>query len=223
MHSHLIPGIDDGAKTIEESIHLIKELKQLGFEKIITTPHIHSDYYKNTPEIIRTGFESLKQELLKQKIDIEISIAAEYFIDEHLESLIQNDEELLTFSGKHILVEYSTFSPPMNGLDIIFQLVSKGYQPILAHPERYLYYESQLDEFERIRNTGCELQVNLLSLTDYYGKEQRKLGIQLIEKGWVNFLGTDLHRKSQLKYLSETTNSKLLNIFDERLFKNVQL
>ena len=131
IHSHLIPGIDDGASTIEESITLVKHLVSLGYEKIITTPHIMRDYYPNTPEIIRTGLTTLKTALQNAEINVKIETAAEYYIDDYFETLLADNTELLTFSDNILLIEFSTFSEPANAMDVIFQLRTRGYQPVL--------------------------------------------------------------------------------------------
>ena len=222
MHSHLIPGIDDGAKNIEASISLIRELSNLGFQKIITTPHIMSEYYPNTPKIIQAGLSNLKTALSKTDIKIEITAAAEYYIDDHFEKLIQSNASLMSFSDNFILIEFSTLSPPANALDIIFQLKTRGYQPILAHPERYVYYANQFEKFEKIKSLGCNFQVNLMSLTGYYGSQQKKLAIQLLKAEMVDYLGTDLHRASQLKELNNLDKG-ILRLLKKMKFKNIDL
>ncbi len=224
MHSHLIPGIDDGAKTIDDSILLIQRLKELGYKKIITTPHIMSEYYPNTPEIILSGLETLKNALKKAGINIEIEAAAEYQVDDAFEALVQSKERLLTFSKNNILIEFSMLSEPVNALNIIFQLKTQGYQPILAHPERYLYYANRFEIFEKIKSMGCSLQVNLLSLAAYYGSEQKKLGVKLLQSGLVDYLGTDLHRESQVKSIQSVLSSKRLRkLIKASQFRNFEL
>lgn len=223
MHSHLIPGLDDGAKTVEDSIALIECLQKLGFRKIITTPHIFKEYFSNTPEKIRAGGEALQKAISDRGLNVQLEFAAEYFLDEYFAELLASDQELLTFSDKRILIEFSTFSPAMNVLDLIFQLTSKGYKPVLAHPERYLYYDNQFEQFEKFKEMGCSLQVNLLSLSDYYGKAQRKLAIRLLEADLVEFMGTDLHRISQVEKLTDFKDRKTYKLLETTLFKNVYL
>ena len=176
LHSHLIPGIDDGAKTLEDALAMIEQLVNLGYKKIITTPHITGEYYPNNPEIIKSGLEKVKKALKEKDMTIEIQAAAEYYLDDYFEKLLTEDAELLTFSDQRILVEYSMLSEPANGYDLLFQLKTRGYQPILAHPERYLYFEKKIEKFEQIKALGVDLQINLLSLAGYYGKEQKRLG-----------------------------------------------
>lgn len=222
MHSHLIPGIDDGAKTIEDAITMIQRLKDLGYRKIITTPHITGEYYPNTPEIILNGLAQVKTALAEKEIDIEIEAAAEYYLDDYFEKLLNDNSKLLTFSNNHILVEFSMLLEPANGFDLIFQLKTRGYQPILAHPERYLYFDKNFKKFEEIKSLGCEMQVNLLSLSGYYGKEQKKLGIKLLQAGMIDYLGTDLHRASQLKSINQI-DSASTKLFRTTQFKNQNL
>lgn len=221
FHSHLIPGIDDGAKTVEESVELIRGLIDLGFSRIITTPHIMGDHYPNSAATILSGLEVVKTALKEAQIDIPLEAAAEYFVDEYFEKLLAQEERLLTFGDNYLLIEFSTFAAPSNFQDIIFQLKTKGYQPILAHPERYLYFAKEYDKFEKLKSLGCYFQVNLLSLTGHYGKGQKKLAIQLLNSAWVDFLATDLHRKGHLEKLKLVRKDKTVaKLLDKIIFKN---
>ena len=221
FHSHLIPGIDDGAKTLSDSIAMIKGLSDLGFTRIITTPHILGDYYPNTPEIIRTGLQKVKDGLKKARIDMPIEAAAEYFLDDYFEKLLEDNVELLSFGDKYILVEFSTFAEPQNEVNIIFQLKASGYQPILAHPERYLYFIDQFDQFEKLKAGGCLFQTNLLSLAGHYGESQKKLAVKLLKAGMVDFLATDLHRIGHLDKIQEVfQNRTLQQLLERTTFKN---
>jgi len=211
MHSHLIPGIDDGAKTVKEAVHLVKRMSELGFNKLITTPHIFQDYYPNTPENIIAGLNELNLALTKANVDMEIEAAAEYFMDDFFEEKLNQDAPLLTFGQRHILVEVSTMAESNNLLDLLFTLQTKGYQPILAHPERYIYYQDRFDIFKKMRDAGCSFQVNLLSLAGHYGSAQRKLGVKLIKAGLVHYLGTDLHRERHLEKIIQAYHDKQIN------------
>lgn len=224
FHSHLIPGIDDGSKSVEDSVNMIRGLQEIGFSKIITTPHILGDHYPNTPEIIRAGLEKVKKGLEAAKIDLSIEVAAEYFLDDYFENLLKTDVELLSFGKQYILVEFSTFTPPNNAFDLIFQLKTRGYRPILAHPERYIYYTKQFDQLEKLKNAGCLFQVNLLSLTKHYGDAQKKLGIRLLKAGMVDFLASDLHRMGHLKQLEKVFKDRTVRKLLERTtFRNKEL
>jgi len=141
MHSHLLPGIDDGSPDMDTTIELIREMQNLGYKKIITTPHVMWDMYRNSDEIIRKKQQEVNEELAKQGIDLTIHAAAEYFLDEHVEELLQKKKPLLTVSGNMVLAEFSLAFPALNIKSVLFDMQMQGYQPIIAHPERYIYLE----------------------------------------------------------------------------------
>lgn len=192
FHSHLIPGIDDGAKNLEDSIVMIRRFKELGYKKLITTPHVMSDFYKNSPEIILKGLESVKQELQKQKIEIEVEAAAEYYLDEALEEKIKTNS-VLTFGDNYVLFELPFIAEPPNLASIIFELQTNGYRPILAHPERYSFWYNDFDKYHELTEKGVHLQLNILSLIGHYSPETRKISERLIDEGLITFLGSDCH------------------------------
>lgn len=208
MHSHLIPGIDDGAKTLEKSLSYIREMQTLGFKKIITTPHIMGDHYPNTAEVILAGLNDIRNALVKENNPIEVNAAAEYYVDEFFIDLLDNNVPLLTLSNNKVLIEFSTFAPPSNAFEIIFRLIAMGYQPILAHPERYVYYVDNFNIFHEFVNKGCSFQVNILSLIGHYGELQKKIGHRLLSNKLVSYLGTDLHNGGHAKLLSKSLKDK---------------
>lgn len=210
MHSHLIPGIDDGSKTMEESISLIRSFKELGYKKIITTPHIMSDYFKNTPEIIKDGLLKLREELKKQKIEMEIEAAAEYYLDFDFTDKIQH-EKLLTFGKNYLLFEVSYLNEPDNIDAVIFELQTSGYNVILAHPERYPFWGNNPARFETLKDKEVLFQININSLAGHYSPGAKKVAEKLIENGMVNFIGTDCHHANHLKYLEEALCSPALH------------
>ena len=209
MHSHLIPGIDDGSKTMEESLHLIKRLADYGLRKIITTPHIMSEYYRNTPEIITMGLEDLRKAVKNEGISIEIEAAAEYYMDEIFLEKIKNGEEVLSFGDNYILVETGFINKPQMLLEIIFQLEMAGFKPILAHPERYQYLIADKGLLQDLTDRQILFQVNLLSLTGFYSKPVKDFGEMLIETGQVKLLGTDCHNPRYLDMMETLPKSKL--------------
>ena len=209
MHSHLIPGIDDGAKTIEDSVALIKTLHELGYSKLITTPHIMSDYYKNTPEIINAGLEEVRKALVTENIPIEISAAAEYYIDDGFLQKLE-EEKLMTFGDNHLLMEISYINPPDNLKQIFFRAHVLGYKPILAHPERYPFWYNNFDEYRSIRDSGVLLQLNLNSLTGYYGPDAKKTGEKMIDLEMIDMVGTDMHHTKHINSLRSCLNQKYL-------------
>jgi protein-tyrosine phosphatase len=190
MHSHVLPGIDDGAQTPEDSIELVKRMMDVGIKKIIATPHIMADYYRNTAETINASLTILKTELEKEKIDIVIEAAAEHYFDETFETRI-NEGKLMTMGDNYVLFEFSFISKPPNAVQIIQKLKELGYKPILAHPERYPYMDN--DQFRNLRDVGLSLQLNTISLTGYYGKDVKKLAEKLIDDQLVDFISSDMH------------------------------
>ena len=210
MHSHLLPGIDDGAKTIEDSIHLIRSLNELGFKKIITTPHIMSDYYKNTPEIIHKGLDEVRVALKREKIPVSISAAAEYYVDDGFVKKLET-EKLLTFGDNYLLFEISYINCPENINEIIFRMQVLGYKPIMAHPERYPFWYSNFDQYKHFRDNGVLLQVNTNSLGGYYGYEAKKIAEKLIDNEMVDLLGTDTHHLKHIQGLQKCTTEKYLH------------
>lgn len=218
IHSHLIPGIDDGSSSISESLELIIELKKLGFEKIITTPHIHPRY-PNTPEDIAKGLAQLQKSLLDHKIDIEIEAAAEYYIDESFIDHLVRGESLLTFGDRMLLVECSFINKPLFVDQAIFDIQNSGYQPILAHPERYKFLEGSMNWLMELKAMGVLFQVTLGSLSGYYGAMPQKMGMQLLKKGMIDFLATDIHRMAMFPLMKKGLEMKEV----QRLIKNGSL
>jgi protein-tyrosine phosphatase len=202
MHSHLVPGIDDGVISNEQSLETIRKLMDLGYEKFITTPHIMSDTYPNNPTIIREKLSSLNGFLRSSGLNIEIEAAAEYYLDEYTMRAVSEREEMLTFGKKYLLFETNYLSEPYVLKDFIFQATSKGYQPVLAHPERYQYMT--MEKAQDLVDRGVLLQVNVLSLSGFYMKGAQKMAEKLIEKKMVSFLGTDCHNPSQASALERS-------------------
>ncbi len=225
MHSHLIPGIDDGAPDIETSLKLIGGLHSLGYKKIITTPHIMWDMYKNTREIILERLEWLRTTVKEAELDIEIDAAAEYFLDDHVAGLLANNEPLLTVSGNMVLVEFSMAYPSHSLKGILFDMQMQGYQPIIAHPERYIYLDQNKGFYEELKDIGCLFQVNILSLAGYYGKSVQELAQYLMKKEYYDLVGTDLHHFGHLEALSSrpALAAQLKKLLDSGKIKNFEL
>lgn len=209
MHSHLIPGIDDGAKTIEDSILLIKELQALGFRKLITTPHIMSDYYRNTPENILSGLAAVKEAIAAEGIAMELEAAAEYYIDDGFVRKLEN-EKLLTIGDNYLLFEISYINCPDNIHDIIFRMMVLGYKPIMAHPERYPFWYADFSQYQKFHDQGVLLQLNTNSLSGYYGIDAKRTAEKLIENGLVDLLGTDCHHMRHIEGLHRGLKEKSL-------------
>jgi len=214
IHSHLIPGIDDGARDMSSSIKLIEELYLLGYRKLITTPHI-SNMFPNSKKIILDGYNELIKELIKRDIWIEIEVGAEYYIDDYFETLLES-EKLLSFGKEnYLLFEFSYFTPPNNLEDLIYEIKLKGYQPVLAHPERYLYWHNSFQKYQELKEMGVLFQLNLNSIAGYYNEDIKRVAQQLILKGMVNFIGTDTHHMKHIKSLKRSLSLS----FYKKIFK----
>lgn len=201
MHSHILPGIDDGSDSIETSIELIKGLKDLGYSRLIATPHIMWDMYRNTPDIIRRKLDEVRTAVQKEGIDIQIDAAAEYFLDENVEDILKIKQPLLAVSNNKVLVEFSMAFPALNIKDILFEMQMQGYQPVIAHPERYSYLLRNKEFYDELRDTGCLFQLNLLSLGGGYGKTVLELAQYLLKNNFYSLAGTDLHHDGHLHEL----------------------
>lgn len=214
MHSHLLPGIDDGSPDLDTSIMLIKGMMEMGYKKFITTPHIYPDLYPNTKETITHAHALLIERLKQEQMDVEIKAAAEYFIDDLFAERLAQKEELLTIHKNWVLIEISFVSPPGDLNENIFNLILNGYQPVLAHPERYGFYYNQPDVFHRFKDQGCYLQINLLSLLGYYGKSAQETARMLVKEQLVDLVGTDLHH---VRHLQAMNNPHLMAEIDALL------
>jgi len=204
LHSHLIPGIDDGAKDLDHSIKLIKGLKELGYQKIITTPHTMSDYYKNTPEIILEGLKIVRDQLNVLNIEIEIEASSEYFLDQHFMKLIEQDR-LIPIAGEYILFELSFMTEPKLLGEVIFQLQLKGFKPILAHVERYTYWHQNYEKFQELKDKGVLFQLNINSLTGVYGESTKLAAEHMIEADQYEFIGSDCHHEGHIELMKKAS------------------
>jgi protein-tyrosine phosphatase len=201
MHSHLLPGIDDGSPDIETSLNLIHGLIDLGFKKLITTPHVMLGMYPNTRDIVLEKYEILKKSVNDSGIQIELGVAAEYFLDDNLKKLLANKEPLLSFGDGLVLVEFSMASEPIDFKELLFDLQMQNYQPVIAHPERYVYHERNKEFFEELKIAGYLFQLNIMSLAGAYGKTVNELAKYFIKHQYYELAGTDLHNMHHLDHL----------------------
>jgi protein-tyrosine phosphatase len=203
MHSHMLPGIDDGSPDVETSVQLIQGLINLGYSNFITTPHVMEDLYPNNPESIGNAFNALKSGIDDPVLAKKFRFAAEYLLDGNVDMLLEKKEPLLTIKDRLVLVEISFASPPLHLREILFQLQISGYQPVFAHPERYGFYHQNPKEYAEIKATGCLFQSNLLSFSGYYGAAVKQAAEYLVQKGLIDLLGTDMHHEKHLQNLQE--------------------
>ena len=201
IHSHLLPGIDDGAATIEDTTMLINGLEEIGFKKFITTPHIMGDVWKNTSAGISEKLASTVTELKVHTINTRFTAAAEYMMDSEFWELFKK-EPLLCLKDNLVLVEISYLNPPIQLYDILFELQVAGYQPVLAHPERYnFYHDPKLGDYKKLKKAGCLFQMNMLSATGYYGERVAKTVDLLLKNGLIDFIGSDVHHNRHLEFM----------------------
>ncbi len=223
MHSHLIPGIDDGAPDMPTVIALLEQMAGLGFRKIITTPHIMADLYKNTSQIIRQGEAEVRKAIKKAGIQLEFQAVAEYLVDEGFSPLFKK-HEIMTFGNNYVLIELPYYSPPQNLSELLFELQVAGYNVILAHPERYVYWHNQFSKLEELKNRNIFFQLNTISLSGYYSMPTKKLSEKLIDAKMIDFLGSDLHSFQYFKLLEKTLyEPALLKLINSGMLKNQEL
>lgn len=197
IHSHLLWGIDDGARTFEDTLRLTKALQSFGISQLITTPHIIEHVWDNTRNIINTKKTETLIELEKNHISIPFRAAAEYMMDDHFVQLFKTGD-LLTLKDKYVLVEMSYINAPIQLYSILFDLQVAGYIPVLAHPERYLFYHQNFEEYHKLKRAGCMFQLNLLSTVGYYGEEITQITEKLLQKGMYSFVGSDVHHNNHI-------------------------
>lgn len=202
IHSHLLPGIDDGAQTIEDTFSLVAELRNMGFEQFITTPHIMKSVWENTAQGINAKLATTIQDFENKSIALPLKAAAEYLMDANFMELFKS-EPLLVLKDNYVLVEMSYINPPIQLYNIIFELQVAGYQPVLAHPERYTFYNHNFKEYEKLRNSGCLFQLNLLSTIGYYGLDVAKTAEKLLAKGMIDYVGSDVHHENHIAGFSK--------------------
>lgn len=198
IHCHVLPGIDDGAKDVSTSIELLKKYAALGCPKIIATPHTMGGIYDNTPETIAAA----RAQVGEDTSGIDVSFSSEYMLDDNFNELLHGNR-LIPLKEKFLLVEISFFQPPMNLYEQIFEIGTRDFRPIMAHPERYAYYHNSMDVYKELKTKGCLLQLNALSLTPHYGEAVQKTAFKLLEAGLYDFIGLDTHRMDHLQKVEE--------------------
>ncbi|WP_109852916.1 tyrosine-protein phosphatase [Aquimarina sp. AU58] len=222
IHSHLLPGIDDGVKTIYQSGYILEQFENFGFKKVITTPHIMQDIWPNSSQTITGTFKKLKEVLIPLGISkIELQASAEYMMDDLFYERIKNND-ILPLHQNYILVEMSTFAPPINLNEILFEIKLAGYTPILAHPERYTFYQDDLKKYDELKASGFLFQVNLLSISGYYGDQIKSFAKKMIDQGYIDFTGTDVHNYHQLEVLEKGFDFKIAKKITSLMKNNIE-
>lgn len=223
MHSHILPGIDDGAPDIEASLHLVRGLMGLGYKRLVATPHIISDIHPNTPETIEAAFQQLSVALAENQIDIPVSYAAEYMLDENFLNML-GEGELLCIREQIVLIETMFMDTPPNLEHILFQMQTHGYQPLLAHPERYHYLDKSFSRLNPFLDRNCLLQCNALSFVGYYGKREQEMALRMLDAGIIDYIGSDMHHNRHLKNMQLfTVPAKVAKQLEALNYKNLEL
>lgn len=219
IHSHLLPGIDDGAVVFEDTLALVQSLQSIGMSQFITTPHVMNKVWDNTPENIMLLADQTIVELKKNKIEIPFRAASEYMMDQEFIQLFQTGE-LLTLKDNYVLVEMSYLNAPIYLFEMLFDLQVAGYIPVLAHPERYTFYHNNFQEYEKLKKVGCLFQLNLLSTVGYYGQSITKVADQLLKKGLYDFAGSDVHHSKHIAFFEEKVKVKEVEVLKEVIGNN---
>lgn len=220
IHSHVLPGIDDGAKSNKNSIFILTEMKKLGFKKVITTPHTIKNVWDNSKLDIENAYAKLKTDFPDETEGLKLGVASEYFMDENFLDMFQS-EPLLTLKDNYVLVEMSYLNAPIQLFEILFELQLKGYQPVLAHPERYTFYHTHFETYEALKKAGCLFQMNLLSSVGYYGKDVSIAADKLLGKGLIDFVGSDIHHENHIKAFENKIIIKNKDAFEKAIKGNV--
>lgn len=220
IHCHVLPGIDDGSPDTDTSVQLIRELNSLGIEKIIASPHVAAVEFPNTPETLSEAYGNLQTAMKDNGIEIPVTHSAEYRIDEELPEIISAGK-LLPYPDKYILIENQWLQEPWNLEEVIFDLQIKGYQPIFAHPERFIYYHNNPKRLKELHDK-LPFQINMLSLSGYYGKPIQKFAESLVAEGFCDFLGTDTHAQRHIDALREYLSTKTALKHREQTLKTLK-
>ena len=225
IHSHVLPGIDDGSPNTDVSIALLEAMKSWGIDSIVATPHIAEESFENTPQSIKKAYDKLSVRMIDMAMDMNVKFSAEYRIDNRFRKMLE-DDELIIMPNNYLLIENSFVQPPIDLKNIIYELQLKDLKPILAHPERYGYYQRKKEIYEELFESGCEFQINLLSLAGYYGDREKETALWLANKGYISFVGSDLHHFGHVEVINKFLRSKEYPSIAERvapLIKNNQL
>ena len=222
IHSHILPNIDDGSKSIEETSILLEEMALLGINKCIATPHTMPNVWDNSSDFIQETFLNTKSNLPKNLDQMLHRVSSEYMMDETFIERLQN-EKLLAIKDNIVLVEMSYLNPTVDLKNILFQLQIKGYTPLLAHPERYLYYHNSKQDYFRLKELGCLFQLNLLSTIEYYGKSVTTIADFLLANDLIDFVGSDIHHNHHVNAFYQKIKIKSQNELIDAMNKNSQL
>ena len=210
VHSHFIPGIDDGSQSMEQSIELLTAMSELGYRKVVPTPHTMGDGYKNTPDIILGGLEKLRAEVKRMGLNIEVDAAAEYYLDHELEKKV-TERTVLTFGDNLLLFELPFLSEPNALAQVVFHMQTQGYKPVLAHPERYSFWHNDFAKYESLKDRGVLFQLNMIALSGAYGPQAKQIAEKLVDAGAYELIGSDCHSMNHVEAIKHTLTRPYLH------------
>lgn len=225
MHNHMVPGVDDGSQSLEMSAECINTMWEAGFRKMYVTPHFNFPRYNNDEDDIVRRYAELKQYLADHDVEMELlGIGGEYRIDDGFQERLDNPRFLKIGVDNYLLLEISLSHHRMGFEKVIYDIQMNDQQVILAHPERYMYLDVNSSKLEKLKDQGVIFQCNILSLSGFYGGEAQKRALRLIEKGWVELLGTDMHNLVYARGLGEATQSRTVRkVLEKYHFMNREL
>lgn len=223
MHSHILPGIDDGSPDTDTSIALIRGMMNTGIKNFIGTPHIMADIHRNTRATITDAYSRLQQALTESNMDVNVKFAAEYMIDEGFADHLKQGDLLTIFDNK-ILIETPFYHEPLDIEEVLFNIETAGYKAILAHPERYHFIDEKLKVLDKYLDRDIALQLNILSLSGYYGSREKEIANKLLDAGLYRFVGSDLHHNRHLNRIATMIlDRKVVDKLEKLAWENQQI
>lgn len=220
IHCHVVPGVDDGSPDAETSVELLSHMADWGFERIFASPHSTADHFENTPQTIAEPFTRLKEAAAGAGLQLGLEHHFEYRVDQFFIEQLKNDN-IKPLPDDFILIENGFDQEPWGLENIIFELLSKGYRPVMAHPERYRYYRHNISRYAELHDKGLLFQINLLSLAGHYKGGERDVALRLLKQGMVSFIGTDVHHMGHVesieRYMQSSAFGKDIKLFDNLL------
>lgn len=223
LHNHILPGVDDGLATLDDTLTCLQKYVEWGVKSVICTPHISQDYYPNEVQRLKQVAETVQQAIEEANLPIQFSLAAEYLVDEWYYKLLEQNEVLCFGNDRFVLFENGWASPPQQLDQYLFLMQLKGYKPVLAHPERYHYYQNSPEQLMALKEKGCLFQLNLMSITGHYGKRAQQLAHKLLQLKHIDFIGSDLHRLAHLTTLEHVFDPATLDLLSQQPLLNSQL